>query len=322
MLSLPDFRYKQIIVHIVKRKAEKLRFRADNILIEDENKKVILQHSCHRIFALFIVGDISLTSVVAKYAVKYGFPIIMMTDSMKVYARINCKADGNTLLRIRQYTGQNNLAIARKIVSLKINNQISLLENLRYKSQEDKNAIEKLKEIDLCQASSSNQLMGLEGMASKIFFATYFRPLNWQRREPRCRRDIYNLLLDIGYTHLFNFIEGLLSLYGFDVYCGVYHTFFYQRKSLVCDLIEPFRCIIDRRLRKAYRLKQISEEDFQFHHFQYQLSWDKQGKYIQLFWKDILEEKENIFLFIQSYYRWLMKDKGLLEFPQYELNER
>lgn len=322
MLSLPDFRYKQIIVHIVKRKAEKLRFRADNILIEDENKKVILQHSCHRIFALFIVGDISLTSVVAKYAVKYGFPIIMMNDSMKVYARINCKADGNTLLRIRQYTGQNNLEIARKIVSLKINNQISLLENLRYKSQEDKNAIEKLKEIDLCQASSSNQLMGLEGMASKIFFATYFRPLNWQRREPRCRRDIYNLLLDIGYTHLFNFIEGLLSLYGFDVYCGVYHTFFYQRKSLVCDLIEPFRCIIDRRLRKAYRLKQISEEDFQFHHFQYQLSWDKQGKYIQLFWKDILEEKENIFLFIQSYYRWLMKDKGLLEFPQYELNER
>lgn len=322
MLSLPDFRYKQIIVHIVKRKAEKLRFRADNILIEDENKKVILQHSCHRIFALFIVGDISLTSVVAKYAVKYGFPIIMMTDSMKVYVRINCKADGNTLLRIRQYTGQNNLEIARKIVSLKINNQISLLESLRYKSQDDKNAIKKIKEIDLCQASSSNQLMGLEGMASKIFFATYFRPLNWQRREPRCRRDIYNLLLDIGYTHLFNFIEGLLSLYGFDVYCGVYHTFFYQRKSLVCDLIEPFRCIIDRRLRKAYRLKQISEEDFQFHHFQYQLSWDKQGKYIQLFWKDILEEKENIFLFIQSYYRWLMKDKELLEFPQYELNER
>lgn len=322
MLSLPDFRYKQIIVHIVKRKAEKLRFRADNILIEDENKKVILQHSCHRIFALFIVGDISLTSVVAKYAVKYGFPIIMMNDSMKVYVRINCKADGNTLLRIRQYTGQNNLEIARKIVSLKINNQISLLESLRYKSQDDKNAIKKIKEINLFQASSSNQLMGLEGMASKIFFAAYFRPLNWQRREPRCRRDIYNLLLDIGYTHLFNFIEGLLSLYGFDVYCGVYHTFFYQRKSLVCDLIEPFRCIIDRRLRKAYRLKQISEEDFQFHHFQYQLSWDKQGKYIQLFWKDILEEKENIFLFIQSYYRWLMKDKELLEFPQYELNER
>ena len=93
----------------------------------------------------------------------------------------------------------------------------------------------------------------------------YFRKLKWERRMPRCKNDIPNLLLDIGYTYLFNFIESLLSIYGFDLYCGVHHTFFYQRKSLVCDLVEPFRCIIDQRIRKAYTLKQVNEDDFFFY---------------------------------------------------------
>ena len=52
--------------------------------------------------------------------------------------------------------------------------------------------------------------------------------------------------MDIGYTYLFNFIDALLRLYGFDTYLGFYHKEFYQRKSLVCDVVEPFRCIIDK----------------------------------------------------------------------------
>lgn len=321
-MSWPDFKYKQIIIHKTIGEKERLRFRADNLVIEDEEGNVLVQQSCHKIFAVFIVGDTTLTSVIIKKSVAFSFPIILMNHNFKVISRINCAAEGNTLLRRIQYDPSfDNLFVAKELVRQKINNQRNLLSSLRYLSQEDKDVIAKLKEVDVSSANDIHELMGIEGSASKLFFSAYFRPLGWQRREPRCKRDIYNLLLDIGYTYLFNFIEAMLCLYGFDLYQGVLHTNFYQRKSLVCDIVEPFRCIIDKRLRKAYNLGQIDESDFFFSKGQWSLEYKNQEKYTKLFVRDLMDEKERIFIYCQTYYRWLMKKKSATEFPVFNISE-
>ena len=322
MMSWPDFKYKQIIIHKTIGEKERLRFRADNLVIEDEEGNVLVQQSCHKIFAVFIVGDTTLTSVIIKKSVAFSFPIILMNHNFKVVSRINCAAEGNTLLRRIQYDPSfDNLFVAKELIRQKINNQRNLLSSLRYLSQEDKDVIAKLKEVDVSSANDIHELMGIEGSASKLFFSAYFRPLGWQRREPRCKRDIYNLLLDIGYTYLFNFIEAMLCLYGFDLYQGVLHTNFYQRKSLVCDIVEPFRCIIDKRLRKAYNLGQIDESDFFFSKGQWSLEYKNQEKYTKLFVRDLMDEKERIFIYCQTYYRWLMKKKSATEFPVFNISE-
>lgn len=319
MMSWPDFNYKQVIIHITIGTGEKLKFHADNIVIADSEGKVLLQHTCHRIFALFIIGEISITSVLIKHCTLYHFPIILMNRSCKVIAKFNCEAEGNTLLRKKQYTAlpEYHLAIAQNLIQQKIRNQHKLLNKLRQKSKEDKKAVALLQNIQTEGAADNYELLGIEGHASKLFFSTYYRPLNWNRREPRCKRDVPNLLLDIGYTWLFQFIEALLSLYGFDLYCGVYHTFFYQRKSLICDIIEPFRCIIDERIRKAHNLGQINYEDFGLKNGQYFLKFEHQKKYTSLFLKDILAYKEDIFKFCQAYYRWYIQGKDITEFPQF-----
>ena len=321
MLSLPDFRYKQTAIHISGGSRERLRFKADNIVIENEDGKIIFQHSCHRLWALFIIGETTLTTPAIHHAVNFGFPIIIMNRNMKVVARINSGAEGNTLLRQKQYTldSGRRLEISKALIRLKINNQASLLSQLRYLSADDRKIRDELLQSNVSSAGNTAELLGMEGNASKKFFSSYFRPLQWQRREPRCRQDINNLLLDIGYTYLFNFMEGLLCIYGFDIYCGVYHTFFYQRKSLVCDMVEPFRCIIDRRLRKAHNLGQIDENDFFIQEHRYNLQWKSQQKYIRLFMKDIIEEKESLFTFCRQYYRWFMKDLPISEFPEYKI---
>ena len=322
MMSWPDFKYKQIIIHKTIGEKERLRFRADNLVIEDEEGNVLVQQSCHKIFAVFIVGDTTLTSVIIKKSVAFSFPIILMNHNFKVVSRINCAAEGNTLLRRIQYDPSfDNLFVAKELIRQKINNQRNLLSSLRYLSQDDKDVIAKLKEVDVSSANDIHELMGIEGSASKLFFSAYFRPLGWQRREPRCKRDIYNLLLDIGYTYLFNFIEAMLCLYGFDLYQGVLHTNFYQRKSLVCDIVEPFRCIIDKRLRKAYNLGQIDESDFFFSKGQWSLEYKNQEKYTKLFVRDLMDEKERIFIYCQTYYRWLMKKKSATEFPVFNISE-
>ena len=159
--------------------------------------------------------------------------------------------------------------------------------------------------------------MGVEGYCSKEFFQAYFERFDWQRRLPRTRHDIINLLLDVGYTYLFSFIESHLRLYGFDLYKGVFHRPFYERKSLVCDLIEPFRCIIDAKLRKAFSLKQIDPSDFIFLRKQYEMKYKKSEKYTFLFAEALMEYKEEIFIYIQNFYRAFMKNKSLEEYPRF-----
>lgn len=323
MMSLPDFRYKQIIVHVAGGSGERLRFRADNIVLEDRKGTILVQHSCHRIFALFIIGEVSLTSVLVRQCSAFGFPIVLLGRNMRPIANIHCGAEGNTLLRMKQYRADENRnhAIAKELIRQKIENQARLVKSLRYLSEEDKTALRALSSIRVDDARSTKELMGLEGTASRIFFSSYFRPLGWKRREPRCKSNIPNLLLDIGYTYLFQFVAALLSLYGFDLYCGVHHRFFYQRMSLVCDIVEPFRCIIDRRLRKAHNLGQINEKDFFFANGQWNLEWKNQTRYVQLFFRDILAEKEAMFLFCQRYYRWFARGRPLSEFPEYRIGE-
>lgn len=320
MLTLPDFRYKQVIVHIAGGSGECIRFRADNLIVEDRDGKVLLQHSCHRLFALFIVGNASLTSGILQKSAEFAFPIVLMNRNLRVVTRINSAADGNTLLRARQYSADcPRLEIAKRLVAQKIANQTALLQDLRYRADEDNAAIDFIRSIPVSAAADPRELMGMEGLASRAFFSAYFRQLGWCRREPRCKRDPANLLLDIGYTYLFNFIEAMLGIYGFDVYCGVLHTLFYHRKSLVCDIVEPFRCIIDRRLRKAHNLGQICADDFELRQGAYVLRWKNQEKYTRLFLKDILERKEDIFRFCQKYYRRFAQGKILEDFPIFKI---
>lgn len=323
MMSLPDFRYKQIIVHVAGGSGERLRFRADNIVLENKEGKMLLQHSCHRIFALFIIGEVSLTSVLIRQCMAFGFPVVLLGRNMRPIANIHCGAEGNTLLRMKQYRadGARNLSIARELIRQKIGNQSQLISMLRNLSAEDREAIRMLSSMCVDSARSTQELMGLEGTASRVFFSAYFRQLDWKRREPRCKRDITNLLLDIGYTYLFQFIAALLSLYGFDLYCGVHHRFFYQRMSLVCDMVEPFRCVIDRRIRKAHNLGQINNDDFFFRDGHWNLEWNQQSRYVKLFFKDILAEKESMFLFCQRYYRWFVRERPIAEFPNFKVGD-
>jgi len=320
MMSRPDFLYKQVIFYSALDK-DVLSFRADNLLITDSQKNVRLQHSCHKTFALFIIGNITITSVLLKKAKAFGFPIFLLGSNFHLDSVIGNVAEGNTPLRKKQYTpGNLPTIIARNLIEQKIRNQAALLRKNRPPSVLDRGTANDLDSIAADLPEDADLLRGKEGAASHLFFQVYFKNMNWKRRAPRCKEDITNLLLDIGYTYLFNFMESLLALYGFDVYCGVFHTFFYHRKSLVCDMVEPFRCIIDHRIRKAHALSQINPEDFFYEKDHWELMYAKQIKYIRLFMKDILERKEELFLFVRQYYLWFMQDQPKTDsFPVFHI---
>jgi len=116
---------------------------------------------------------------------------------------------------------------------------------------------------------------------------------------------------------LYNILEAHLNLYGFDIYKWVYHTWFYERKSLVCDLVEPFRCLIDRQLRKSYNLGQIDEKDFYFKQGEYAIKNDQRVKYLKLLLSPVLAEKEIIFQYVKSFYACMMSGESGTILPFY-----
>ena len=321
MLSLPDFKEKQIIF-VNNNLSKRIHFSNDNLVLKDiESNKVINRVSCYKIFALFLVGDISLTSVFLRKSQKYGFCIIFLTRNFSFYGLLGAQTEGNFLLRNKQYKTNHNLALAKHIVHNKIGNQVSLLRKIRKKTPEHTSAVDLIERYqeESIMAEDAKMLLGVEGYASRVFFQTYFKDANWKGRRPRSKSDELNVLLDIGYTYLFNFVECNLRLYGFDIYKGFYHTLFYERKSLVCDLIEPFRCIIDQAIYRAHRIGQINLDDFGCKNKQYYLSYKNINKYTSLFFKAIVEVQEEIFKYIQKYYRSFMKNLDMNEYPIFKI---
>lgn len=320
MLTAPDFKQKQIIF-VFTSEGDEISFKNDNIIIKDAEGVIKHQSTCYRLFALFIAGHICITSGLLQRAEKFGFSIVFMTPYLRVYGFWGVNEKGNVLLRRKQYNYEG-LEIARCIVSNKINNQFETLKSIRPKSKNIQEAITSITKYQKRFPKSIlklQDLLGHEGIVSKTYFNALFNECEWTSRRPRVKHDMTNCLLDVGYTLLFNMVEALLNIYGFDLYQGVYHRQFYQRKSLVCDLIEPIRPIIDRRIRKAYNLGQIKEDDFKKVDGQFRLYGKKSKPYIGWLMEELLSHKKDIFLFIQGYYRAFMKGAPISQYPQFEL---
>lgn len=319
MITVPEFNKKQI-VFVLFDKGEKLAFSNDNLVVKTADSKIKFQCTCYRLFTVYAVGYFSLTSALIQRAKRFGFYIALMTPGFRLYALFGAEKEGNVLLKRKQYN-YNELGIAKHIAKNKISNQLSVLKSVRNKSDSIKEAINHIDDYKqkIDSVSNLDELMAYEGLSSKLYFRNHFNNVLWNGRQPRVKRDMVNSTLDIGYTLLFTFIDSLLLSYGFDTYCGVMHRQFYKRKSLVCDIVEPFRPLIDQAVKKAINLNQINESDFIIINNQYKPKWTESTKIIKILMLPIIENKDKIFLYIQSYYRAFMKDLKEDNFPVFEI---
>lgn len=319
MMQFPDFDEKQILV-IESFDVKFISFQNDNIIIK-EDERIKNKLSLYKIFAIFLIGETTLTSVLIRKFQDFGVTIVLMKKNLLPYLVIGNETQGNFVLRKKQYekTEEEMFAIAKEIVLRKIQNQFLLLKSFRDPDTQTRLAMVQLMKLleKIPQTHHYDSLLWYEGNASKIFFSHYFKKIWWMKRAPRTKCDVKNLLLDIGYTYLFHFIEALLRLYGFDNYYGVYHRTWYQRKSLALDVMEPFRCIIDKTLLQAYNLKQVNEQDFKFRNGQYILSYEYTQKYSAIFLKAILSHKKEMFYFVKDYYKYFMKWRE--HFPEFSI---
>jgi CRISPR-associated protein Cas1 len=319
MIGLDEFSKKQL-VFVFTNEGEKLSFKNDNIIVKSADGEIKHQSTCWRISALFVVGSITITSGLIERSHKFCFPIFLMKQSLRTYDVIGFKAAGNTQLRCLQYS-YDSLDIAKHITVNKILNQRAALMRQRYRGDDINEAICMLKRYasEVPAANSLQSIMGVEGAAAKLYFGHNFNNAKWVARRPRVKCDYINATLDLGYSLLFNMVESMLYYFGFDLYVGVMHREFYMRKSLVCDLVEPFRPLIDLCIRTAISHKQCKEEDFEVKNGAYKLDWANNKSYILFLLKPLLENKNEMFRYIRDYYRCFAQEKPANEFPVFEI---
>lgn len=322
MLTMPDFREKQILfIRPEFGKDVRLRIKNQNIACEREGK-IVNQIPYGKALSVFVLGELSFTSVMLRKCLENGVSVFFLKRNLETYATVGAAAEGNYLLRGKQYalSAERSLRIARILVKNKIRNQIALL------IERDIDPVVIGLERDLSEKIDRTEdvrsLLGIEGGASRGFFRAYFADMGWRRRVPRGKTDPENILLDIGYSMLFNYVDSLLRLFGFDTYKGVYHQLFFQRKSLSCDIEEPFRSVIDRKLLKMHNLGQIRKEDFEYspNRKQYVLKYKESSRYAQLFTEAILERKEEIFSYVRDFYYAILNETE--EFPEFDIGKK
>ena len=311
------------VVNCIERKRT-LRVCNGELLLEEnrEGKNATLtKFPFQKILALFVIGHMTVTTPLIEKCKLFGVALIVVKPNLRPVFYWADTAEANYLLRQRQYQfASNDLSIARILVRNKINNQMNTLVRTRLKSpivlQARAQCQSALGKIDTI--TDYNQLLGLEGQVAKSYYAAYFNSLGWKGRRPRMKCDEINLTLDIGYTLLFNFMECFIRMFGFDLYVGVYHRLWFKRKSLVCDIMEPFRCVIDHAVLLAFHRKQFSTSHFELVKHEYQLKREYTSAYYNVFLNALVAHKSCIFRYVQRYYRSFMGRKSATAYPTFD----
>ena len=136
----------------------------------------------------------------------------------------------------------------RAIVAGKIHNQLVYLKRLARRSEKiDPGSLNRMEEgkRQAHSAQGIDQLLGIEGWTSKIYFGLYRRAFDpdWDftKRTRRPPKDPVNAMLSLGYTLMGYAVISALEIVGLDPYLGFFHTEKYGRPALALDLVEEFR---------------------------------------------------------------------------------
>jgi CRISP-associated protein Cas1 len=286
--------------------SEKIFLENSNLIFNVENRTK-LKIPLNKILFVQIVSRVTITSVLIEQLSYNNIPVFFCNNNFVPSASIEpIQNNSHYQLKQKQFqirqSNNDSKIIAKKLIFQKILNQIKNLQKSKQITNQLATQINQRIQNQLSKADSIESLMGIEGSFSKSYFENLFGDYNWKGRQPRVKADPYNYLLDIGYTYLFNYIQSILYFKGFEVTVGVLHTMHYQRKSLVCDLMEPWRYLIDYELYRAIKLKKFNSDDFEFVEQKTKIkNYKLLAKYLDMFCKVLTDNSDVIYESINNF---------------------
>jgi CRISPR-associated protein Cas1 len=213
-----------------------------------------------KVESILITNQAMISSQAIVLALEHNIDIIFLDGYGDPVGRVWFSKMGSTaLIRRRQLEAMAQplgLSLVLEMIRQKLSNQGGFLKKLMHsRPGQEENFLGPLEEIESCQSdlnredqnleSARQRLLGLEGTAARHYFQCLAGVLpekyRFTGRSRRPAKDPFNACLNYCYGMLYAMVEKACILAGLDPYVGFLHTDNYNKKSLVFDLIEPFR---------------------------------------------------------------------------------
>lgn len=244
-------------------------------IVVEKNSEVLGRLPVRSIDGLVVGRNAQLSTQTIFELMELHIPIFYIDSRGKIIGHfVFEKQSATRLLRQLEIFRDMNrqLELSREIISEKISNQRTLLK--RYEKNVDAEKIEltnkKLKQTaeKLSAIKTPEELRGMEGIASKIYFATFTELLDqtrwkWKERSQHPAKDPVNALLNYGYAFLEREVRIAVALAGMDARIGFFHSNDGRKDSLIFDMMEFFRQpVIDRFVLNLLNKRMLQPENF------------------------------------------------------------
>ncbi|MDC8914920.1 type II CRISPR-associated endonuclease Cas1, partial [Metamycoplasma hyosynoviae] len=135
-----------------------------------------------------------------------------------------------------------------RIINLKILNSLNLLKKLKLLNSDDEDTLlnyaKNIKFMD-----STNR----EAHAAKLYFKLLFGN-KFNRQDDN---NLINRYLNYGYSILMSYITRSIISKGYDCRIAIFHKSFNNYYALSTDLMEPFRCLIDKLVYEYFKNNEL-----------------------------------------------------------------
>ncbi len=241
--------------------------------------------SAKKVRSILITTGASLSTDAIELAIANNVDIVFLDKTGHPFARIwQCKLGSTTKIRRLQLEASEaelGLQLVVEWVSTKIQNQIEFLQELarhrpaKVEAIEEylttlRAALDELKRLTGTIEQRRAAVMGVEGGAGRAYFAALSfltpDPYKFQGRSRQPAKDEFNAMLNYAYGILYGMVERACLLAGLDPFVGFLHADNYNKKSLVFDLIEPFRIVAEQTTFYLFSKRQVSKDHFDYLH--------------------------------------------------------
>ena len=260
-----------------------------------KNKDKRFDISPLKIESIIISNQAMITTQAIATAMENNIDIVFLNGYGDPIARIWFAKMGSTaLIRRKQLEiaeDEKGLELVTDMIWQKIKNQADFLKKLMYSRPGKENLFESpIKIIDSALSGlamhegtiedARNNIMGFEGTAGRAYFQCLSKIMPekyiFKGRSRQPAKDPFNAVLNYCYGILYSRIEKACIVAGLDPYVGFLHTDNYNKKSMVFDLIEPFRIFAEQTTVYLFTGKKIKDE--YFHTTENAVSLNDKGK--------------------------------------------
>ncbi len=234
-----------------------------------------------KVESMVISNQAMISTQAVALALEHNIDIIFLDGFGDPVGRVWFARLGSTaLIRRRQLEAAESplgIRLVTDMVGQKLANQINFLKKLMHaRPGREEHFQPAIEQLTRCKAelpregaaleTARNSIMGLEGVAGRAYFQCLAglmpEKYRFSGRSRRPAKDPFNACLNYGYGMLYGFIEKACILAGLDPFVGFLHTDNYNKKSMVFDLIEPFRIFAEQTAVYLFTGKKMKDEYF------------------------------------------------------------